>query len=423
MSPVIETGQTLRVFFEVEREIVRTLSTLVPRVGDLELKYRLCEHVWEAAQHARFLRERGRELGAFGSDEGVRPGVARPFDETIRHEDPLECLAALSQVLVGGLRNAYLSYLEAAEPLADWPTRNLVREFVSDAERHRLELEAWVGVRGSSAWSAHVSAAYCSLGGWNDEVERRVLPEGFEWLSDREPYSHPALPSRGPHPTCATAFGDDPAEFPIVRSWLTDPSTDPAIIRVMIYIWLMNEADAVDYLATIFFDTPTAPFDYHFDLARHLWDESRHSQFGFRQLPRLGIDLSTIEQQIVLYDVLVRMAPHERYVMVTWHFEASSFDIKAEVMDRVRELGDFEADTLLAFDRSDEQNHVRYGHRWLPMLLELFGETRDAKTFAFETAGRFNELEAEASARLGHGLPVERRLTALRIQEQVEAAR
>jgi len=49
----------------------------------------------------------------------------------------------------------------------------------------------------------------------------------------------------------------------------------------------MMELDAVDYLATIFIDTPDAPFDLHHDMARHLWDESRHSQFGYRQLPKL----------------------------------------------------------------------------------------------------------------------------------------
>ena len=268
--------------------------------------------------------------------------------------------------------------------------------------------------RGRSTWRR----VYRARGGWRGEVEARPLPAGFVWERAAGPYTHPELPARS-GPVCAGAIGEDPAEFPVVRAWLTDPKTDPRIIRIMIYAWLMGEADAVDYLSTIFHDTPTAPFDYHFDLARHTWDESRHSQFGYRQLPKLGIDLSTLEQQIELYDVLVRMQPHERYVMVTWYFEAGSFDIKAEVMDRVGELGDFEADTLLAFDRSDEQNHVRYGHRWLPALLELYGEERDAKTFAEETAKRFEALRKDAAARIGHGLPREQRLTANRIAELV----
>jgi len=423
MAPVIESGRTLRAFFEVEREVVRTLSTIVPRVGELELKYCLCQQLWDAAQRARFLRERGRELGGFGTDESVRTEISRVFEEAIRDPDPMQCLAALSGVLMRGLRRSYLRYLESAEPLADWPTRNLLREFVADVDRNELELEPWLASLNGGAWVAHVQEAYTALGGWTGETERQPVARPFVWLSELSPYAHPALPNREPHSICATAFGDDPSEYPIVRSWLTDPDTDPAIIRAMVYVWLMNEADAVDYLSTIFYDTPTAPFDYHFDLARHVWDESRHSQFGYRQLPRIGIDVSSIEQQVVLYDVLVRMQPHERYVMVTWHFEAGSFDIKAAVMDRVRELGDFEADTLLAFDRSDEQNHVRFGYRWLPTLLELYGDDRDPKTFALETGQRFAQLEREATARIGHTIPPERRLTAERIRAQVSAVR
>jgi hypothetical protein len=75
----------------------------------------------------------------------------------------------------------------------------------------------------------------------------------------------------------------------------------------------------------------------HHDLARHLWDESRHSQFGYRQLPKLGVDLMTLEHSLDLYNILVHMPPHERYAMMTMEFEAGSFPTRAMVMDRVRE--------------------------------------------------------------------------------------
>src|SRR4028118_667883 len=93
MSPVVERARQLRLLFEVEREFVRTATTLIPRVGEPELKYRLCEHVWEAVQHARFLRERGRELSGFGSTESVRPEVRRIFEEGGRAPDGMTALA------------------------------------------------------------------------------------------------------------------------------------------------------------------------------------------------------------------------------------------------------------------------------------------------------------------------------------------
>ena len=57
MAAVTTMTRMLRQLFEVEREIVRTATTLIPRVGEPELKYLLCQHIWESAGHARFLRE------------------------------------------------------------------------------------------------------------------------------------------------------------------------------------------------------------------------------------------------------------------------------------------------------------------------------------------------------------------------------
>jgi len=242
-----------------------------------------------------------------------------------------------------------------------------------------------------------------------------ALPPSLPLLSTTHPYTHPPTCNRGRFPTCSSVFGSDPAAVPIVRPWLTDPTTDARVIRILVYIWLMMELDAVDYLATIFFDTPHAPFDLHYDLARHLWDESCHSQFGYRQLPRLGIDLMTLEHSLDLYTILVQMTPPERYAMMTMEFEANSFPTKAHVMDRVRELNDFEADTLLAFDRNDEQNHVRSGHRWLPVMMSLFGETRSPGDFVTATRARFAELAKTYGGITPHSLPPAQRLTGEKI--------
>jgi uncharacterized ferritin-like protein (DUF455 family) len=107
--------------------------------------------------------------------------------------------------------------------------------------------------------------------------------------------------------------------------------------------------------------------------------------------------------------------------MMTMEFEAGSFPTKAAVMDRVRELNDFEADTLLAFDRNDEQNHVRYGHRWLPEIMALAGETRPVEEFVRATQARFVEVAAVHGGKTPHALPPERRLTGEKIVQLVGA--
>lgn len=411
LAAVQEMARLLRLLFEAEREIIRTATTLIYRVGEPELKYLLCQHVWEAAGHARFLRERGRELSGFGNSEGVQPALRRIFEEAVMPERGENALAGFYRVLKPALLAGYRHYLEATHQLADWPSRRLVEEFIADEERHAREIAIHLPSTYEIAWIAHLTSALAAHGGLLGESPREPLPANFVWESDRRSYRHPSACNRGKYPTCSSVFSEDPDETPIVRSWLVDPQTDARVIRLMVYVWLMMEMDAVDYLATIFYDTPEAPFDLHHDLARHLWDESRHSQFGYRQLPKLGVDLLTLEHSLELYNVLVQMPPHERYAMMTMEFEAGSFPTKATVMDRVRELNDFEADTLLAFDRNDEQNHVRYGHRWLPEIMKLCGEKRSPEEFLRATRAHFAELMDTLGKATPHALSAERRLT------------
>ena len=417
MAAVNEMTRLLRLLFEVEREFLRTVTTLVYRVGEPELKYLICQHAWESAGHARFLRERGRELAGFGTGENVRTSLRRIFVEAVGSTaaDPLVLLAGFYTVLKPTLLAAYRHYLKVTDHLADWPSKKLVEEFIADEERHLREIAPCLKGVDARAWSLHLTQTLGDLGGWLGQEPRRPLAAGYLWQQDQSPYRHPATCNRGPYPVCSSVFGFDPTEDPIVRPWLTDPTTDARVIRLLVYVWLMMEMDAIDYLATVFIDTPDAPFDLHHDLARHLWDESRHSQFGFRQLPKLGVDLMTVEHSLDLYNILVRMPPHERYAMMTMEFEAGSFPTKAHVMDRVRELSDFEADTLLAFDRNDEQNHVRYGHRWLPEMMALCGETRPTEEFVRATQEKFKQFAATYGGKTPHSLPREKRLTGEKI--------
>jgi len=422
MAAVKEMGQLLRMLFEVEREFVRTVTVLIPRVGNIELKYLLCQHVWESAGHARFIRERGRELTGFGKGDAVRESYRSIFEEAIRAEDPMVGLTGFYKVLKPALLDAYRHYLESTHHLADWPSRKLVEEFIVDEERHLREMDPYLSQTNDRDWEQHLSITLDGLGGWLGERKRKAIPEGFKWIWEELPYRHPDTCNRGEYPVCSSVFGHDPESDPIVREWLEDPNTDARVVRLMVFIWLMMELDAVDYLSPIFYDTTDALFDLHYDLARHLWDESRHSAFGHRQLPKLKVDLGTLEHSLDLYNILIQMSPPERYAMMTMEFEAGSFATKAHVMDRVRELSDFEADTLLAFDRNDEQQHVRFGHRWLPEIMRLFGEEGSVEAFVESSRKRFKALEKEFGGKTPHSLSPEVRLTGNKLRAIAEVA-
>src|SRR5687767_14164056 len=128
MAAVQDMARLQRLLFEIEREFIRTATTVIYRVGEPELKYLLCQHVWESAGHARFLRERGRELQGFGAGETVRDSLRRIFDEAIMPIDGHVALAGFYQVLKPALLAAYRHYLRVTDHLADWPSKKLVEE-------------------------------------------------------------------------------------------------------------------------------------------------------------------------------------------------------------------------------------------------------------------------------------------------------
>ena len=66
-------------------------------------------------------------------------------------------------------------------------------------------------------------------------------------------------------------------------------------------------------------------------------------------------------------------------------------------------------------NRNDEQNHVRYGHHWLPQIMALGGETRSVEEFVKATQAKFVELAKVFGNRTPHSLPPERRLTGNKI--------
>src|SRR6188768_51703 len=234
MAAVQDMAKLQRILFEVEREFIRTATTLIYRVGEPELKYLLCQHVWESAGHARFLRERGRELSGFGNGDEVRDTIRRVFSEAVMASDGYVALAGFYRVLKPALLGAYQHYLRVTDHLADWPSKKLVEEFVADEERHAREIAPFLAasvVTNASDWTAHLSAAVSDHGGFCGENVPVPLPLDFRWRSAERSYTHPATCNRGKYPTCSSVFGFDPAETPIVRPWLVDPKTDARVVR------------------------------------------------------------------------------------------------------------------------------------------------------------------------------------------------
>jgi len=173
------------------------------------------------------------------------------------------------------------------------------------------------------------------------------------------------------------------------------------------------------------------PWEWHHDISRHLWDESRHGDSGNSRLKDFGISLDEVgfstyeqdEREEILQsyskekgvaldeayanqrDILVpfkmdHMTKEELYENVFFIgmcAETGHFVVKNESYVDFKEGQDLESAEMMLFDIIDETAHVQYAHRWLPLLAEHAGV--DNSNYRERAAAKLRETEAE-SARL-----------------------
>lgn len=171
----------------------------------------------------------------------------------------------------------------------------------------------------------------------------------------------------------------------------------------MAYLQEMNLPD--DQLSWLYYGD-YMPWEWHYDVSRHLWDESRHGCSGRSRLADWGISIGDVgffanssqhfnrplPPHARLQDTMIQpyideaemdfdlpmtpLDPASLYETV-WRIgmvaESGHFTVKNEGYDDFREAKDFESAEMMLFDIIDETLHVQYAHRWLPLLAEHAG--------------------------------------------------
>jgi hypothetical protein len=140
----------------------------------------------------------------------------------------------------------------------------------------------------------------------------------------------------------------------------------------------LQEVQAADSCASLLFDTPDMPWEFYFDLSRHMWDESRHAAFGETKLLALGSSAAEAGLSDKAYAMRQTLAPHDRYAALTTQ-EADAFPGKHRGLKDAVEHNDSVSAMAWSYDIADETQHVRFGNKWLPVMLEKIGEPRDVE--------------------------------------------
>jgi hypothetical protein len=361
-----ERGHLLKNLADFQTELARVAAGFVPGMEDWTVRNEMPRQIFSDFRMVQDLRGRQRELGVAPGEPHLSRAV--PATDLLA----LLCTAPTSadalEAIYGRTKERLATwvadYLREARGVYDLPSVPLLEASLELLREQR----AWAAAarprlgEPSGGFLAQVDAALADLAAALSHPERRRA----------EPLRHARRLGRLPLPEGAVPHG-----FPARASLPKRPADDSPYAERERYFAMnfLQEVQASDSCAALLFDAPDMPWDFYFDAARHMWDESRHSMFGQLKLESLGIPVREVALSTTAYRLRQTIAPHDRYAALTTQ-EADAFPGKHQGLKAALENNDSVGAMTWSYDIADETQHVRYGQKWLPALIKAMADPR-----------------------------------------------
>lgn len=400
---VTETVALLKRHNWVETRLTDLFLTRLNSTPEWEIKGAFSLHLWLDAEHAKWIRERVAELRhpPHRFEQVPDAGVEALLQEALRSTDTLELLTAIYRVIKPALLDAYRAHQEAANPLADQPTRRVLRfivleeaEMVEWGERVLASLLATASEEGRarvSAWEAHLRAYLAAAGGLlgTDPRPEAALPPSraaaeptlrVDWIPRRD-----------------ERLESDNNEFP--PHWVYAQRERPVKERMLALVCKrLLEMDVPEMMAPIIWKTREAAaragkpkqWVYTAEMARQVWDEARHSMLGEAWLVAHGIDWTRVPLNVGFSKGLNTLAtPDEAHAALYWIEQGLmprttgkgyEYDVASEAENRL-------AAVFQDFDWADEVLHVHIGRH----IVDALGSRQAAERLGEEAFARVME--------------------------------
>jgi len=377
----LDTAQLLKRFFFAERSLLISEASWIPAIAPLDIKIDLARYVWESAETANSLRERVFELrfpSRMMEDEGNDRALITIFDAVKDSPSVPAFLLSAGTVLLPAMRDAYQSYLEASDLIADGPTHRFLTLAVREKTEQIGGFELWIETARAQnsdewseavAWADEVGKRLSAVGGVGVECPASSLSTGR--LPGAKPYSIPVHPAR------------DRRFWPCRFYWpdTVDPSYpygEGIQLQLRSAISHLNEAWAVEaggVILSAFADI--LPWEWIYNSARWTYDESRHCRMGYERLMAWKLDPSWIPLGTYIYESATMVEASDiplNLLGMLFFFETKNIRYKPARARLFHSYGDSVSEHDMDFDWADETVHASYGKRWLKELLAIRGE-------------------------------------------------
>lgn len=403
-----DTVSYLKSFLWQEFELSRAAFGFVPATLAYESKLKLGYFGYYHNRHTQFLHERVKELPG-GLGDSCTPALIRDAFERISAAPSSHAFLAGYRYVYRKLLEAYDHFMSIADPVLDAPTFAQLRLALLDRQEILSWLDETLRFAGldeqerqwTAAWETYVAAVW----------------ETFRQAGSGAPVAYPEPPDLEPAgPIPAKALIDE-SRFPIhipsgkSKQSYSDEDISPLFhsVRQMVYI-NATEIGAAETMAYFYYSVQNMPLEFYYDIARHMWDEFRHSEMGMRRLKQYGYhttDFKWLRSSSISDDVESRYA--DMYANLTMVAEACSFGKKRKAVEAFWQHGDALAAVQTEFDIVDERLHVDFGTKWGPELYKQVGDMITPKVMAERARQRrleqFQNVQPDELERLARNFP------------------
>jgi len=359
-------------------------------------------HVWDQAECVRRLRERVAQFPGGKPDAPVSSRLEKLANLILLAPHLNDALDGIYELLLKALVTAYGEYSSHAHPVHDAPTVALLHEI------NQIKSQEFLWYRDyrrrhphttNLAYRTAVERAIAECGGFHAALPLPAGDSGAQPAGARTDFKYAKFSAR---------------DVPIrpKHDFMSYVRVDfPTSLEARRLFWgfgYMMEKNLPDDQLLWIYDGHYLPWEWHHDISRHLWDESRHGDSGYSRLRDFGIDFDdvgfpgydqslripvleaaakehgiTLDQAFldypkyldpVLSDThITRAQMYEHVFSIGMVAETGHFIVKQEAYGDFREGQDLESAEMMLFDIIDETAHVQYCHKWLPLLAELAG--------------------------------------------------
>jgi hypothetical protein len=358
----MDTAEQLKNLLWHEFELSRAVFGWLPAASDFELKAKLGRFGYVHMMHVTYLQQRIKELPLGLNESAGTPASIQTKMNRIFLASSESCFLLSYQFVLERIYADYDLLLTKLDVITDAPTIDQLQKI----GLARSELNSYVKSQVDSALG-HIKN--------HDEVQawRQYITE--IWTKEDSLWSeHPINDPLGPVPSHSkmdarfqeVSRGD---AHNIYSSSEYSPLSDS--VRQMVFI-NSTEIIAAESLCYLYYSLQGMPLSFYADLARHLWDEVRHSQMGVRRLLQMGYTLDQFRYfpHMIVGPETTMECFIESYFSLTNIAEACSFKSKRQAAEHLWKHNDPLSAIQSEFDIADERLHVDFGNKWGPMLYE-----------------------------------------------------